>query len=101
MKFHLTPFLAAVGLAASAVTLNNVEASIARTSLSIGHKPAFGLSTNSRIFNKIPRGGAQEQEEEGEEVQEVLYLPGLLDANIKKSKQVCCKCAKGWYDMSI
>ena len=86
MKFYLTPFLAAIGIAACSI--NRVDASIVRSSFSIGQKASFGLSTET-VFNKIPRGGAQDEDVDAEEVPEVLYLPGLLEASVIKSEQVC------------
>lgn len=71
---------------------NNVEALFGRSSLSIpgrwsNPKTAFGL------VEKVTRGGASDSTEadtkEGAEGEPVdLYLPGLLEASISKSKKV-------------
>jgi hypothetical protein len=87
MKFYLAPYLAAIGIAVCQV--NRANASIARSSFSIGLKPAFGLSAESISFRMIPRGGSQDAEvEEAADVPEVLYLPGLLEASIIKNDKV-------------
>lgn len=87
MKFYLGPYLAAIGIAACEI--NRVDASIARSSFSVAQKPAFGLSAEPISFGLIPRGGAQEADvEEADDVPEVLYLPGLLEASIIKSDKV-------------
>jgi hypothetical protein len=87
MKFYLTPYLAAIGIAACEI--NRVDASIARSSFSVGQKPAFGLGTKPISYRMIPRGGSQETDvEEAADVPEVLYLPGLLEASIIKNDKV-------------
>jgi hypothetical protein len=92
MKLYLTPYFAAI--AASTLAVNNrADASLAHSSFALGHKAFFGLSAQN-VFNKIPRGGAQEETEaEVSEEPQVLYLPGLLEASIVKNAQVrfiCC-----------
>ena len=47
--------------------------------------PTFG---RIGTIAKIPRGGADAAEEEADAAPEVLYLPGLLDVELKKSSQV-------------
>lgn len=50
------------------------------------HKvPTFG---RIGTIAKIPRGGADAAVEEAEAPPEVLYLPGLLDVELKKSSRV-------------
>jgi len=59
-----------------------------RNSLSSIQSSVFGLGhTTPRTIAKLPRGGDDEKVEEVEE-NEVLYLPGLLDVEIKKTTQV-------------
>jgi hypothetical protein len=84
MKLYLAPYLAAIGIAACAI--NRVDASIARSSFSVGRKASFGLSSEV-ILGKIPRGGSEEAEVDAD-VPEVLYLPGLLEATIVKRDKV-------------
>ena len=57
----------------------------------------FGLADSTQSVVSVPRGGASQadQEETKEEAEpEVLYLPGLLDVELKKTTQVklrrCC-----------
>lgn len=52
------------------------------SSLSNTRSDLFGVSK----LSKIPRGGAEEATVEAEE--QVLYLPGLLEAELTKSSQV-------------
>ena len=47
---------------------------------------SFGLQNVINSVTKLPRGGSDEGEETTEG--EVLYLPGLLDVELKKSSQV-------------
>jgi hypothetical protein len=88
MKLFLAPYFAAI--AASTLAVNNrADASMAPSSFVLGHKASFGLSAQN-VFNKIPRGGAEEETEtEVPEEPQVLYLPGLLEASIVKNAQVC------------
>jgi hypothetical protein len=70
-------------LAASSVLLSADGAVFQRNSLST--RNLFGLSTT---IPKIPRGGAEIFGEPEEEEPEVLYLPGLLDAELSKTDHV-------------
>ena len=45
-------------------------------------------SLSQSIINSIPRGGSEGEDQEGEDVTEVLYLPGLLDVALVASEQV-------------
>jgi hypothetical protein len=44
----------------------------------------FGLADTAQSIGNFPRGGDEEAVEEPE----ILYLPGLLDLEVKKSSQV-------------
>ena len=79
-------------LAVVAVTLCCTQGAVSRSALSAPqrwirpHKGAFGL------VQQVSRGGNTDSangdtKEAGEEVE--LYLPGLLEASIPKSKKVC------------
>jgi hypothetical protein len=70
-------------LAASSILLSADGAVFQRNSLST--RNVFGLSTT---IPNIPRGGAELFGEEEEKEPEVLYLPGLLDAELSKSDHV-------------
>jgi hypothetical protein len=48
--------------------------------------PSSGLFGLTKTVSRFPRGGAEEAVEEAE--QEVLYLPGLLETVIERTKQV-------------
>ncbi len=60
-----------------------------RNSLSPLASSWFGLPDSLDIIKSLPRGGADAPTEESkEEALEVLYLPGLVDVELKKSTQV-------------
>jgi hypothetical protein len=86
MKLLLTPFLTA--LVATTLTSSVATASRARYGFSVGQRAAFGLSTSSPLLSRIPRGGSDETIEGTQEEEQILYLPGLLEASVVKASQV-------------
>ena len=88
MKLYLAPYLAAISIATS--SFNRVDASITRSTLSLGRRASFGL-VRKTFGPEFPRGGSQGAEIEVDaeaNVPEVLYLPGLLEASVMEHEKV-------------
>jgi len=87
MKFHFAHSLLIASVAIIATSFDRASASLARQSFSVGKNVPFGLPSR-RLVATVPRGGSQDEASEEEaEVQEILYLPGLLETSIEKNVQ--------------
>lgn len=87
MRLHLAQSLIAVFVGVVATSIGRAGASLTRHSFSVSNQAAFGLSPQGLVAS-VPRGGSQDESaEEDDDVQEVLYLPGLLEASVEKTEQ--------------
>lgn len=88
MRLHFANYLLLASVALIATSIDRANASLSRHSFSVGKNVPFGLPSR-RLIGTVPRGGSQDEASEEEaEVQEVLYLPGLLETSIEKNAQV-------------
>jgi hypothetical protein len=81
----LLPVSLVAGVASVLVCSSWVDgAAFQRNSLSAVKTSLFGLGDTAQSIGNFPRGGEEEVVEEPE----TLYLPGLVDVEVKRSNQV-------------
>mmetsp|Transcript_8868 Transcript_8868/g.13792 ORF Transcript_8868/g.13792 Transcript_8868/m.13792 type:complete len:897 (+) Transcript_8868:75-2765(+) len=87
MRLPFAQYLVVVVVAVIAASIDRASASLNRNAFSVSKHVTFGLPPQGLVAT-VPRGGSQAAaSEEEEEVPEVLYLPGLLEASVEKIEQ--------------
>lgn len=87
MRLELRKYLIAISVGYKFFFPLTIDTTLARSVLPISTRVPFGLATKT-LLSRVPRGGSQEnksEQDEDDDLEEVLYLPGLLDASIQKS----------------
>jgi len=90
MRSNLRKYLIVISAVFTALSTITVDASLARSVSPIDIRAPFGLPSFKTLFTRVPRGGSQNdslEQDSDDDIEEVLYLPGLLDTSIQKSTQ--------------
>mmetsp|Transcript_37850 Transcript_37850/g.41849 ORF Transcript_37850/g.41849 Transcript_37850/m.41849 type:complete len:894 (+) Transcript_37850:61-2742(+) len=90
MRSNLRKYLIVISAGFTALSTITVDASLARSVSPIDIRAPFGLPSFKTLFTRVPRGGSQNdslEQDSDDDIEEVLYLPGLLDTSIQKSTQ--------------
>jgi len=90
MRSNLRKYLIVISAVFTALSTITVDASLARSVSPIDIRAPFGLPSFKTLLTRVPRGGSQNdslEQDSDDDIEEVLYLPGLLDTSIQKSTQ--------------